>query len=83
MSDVVFEPEHDALIIRRAVVEFALLVFKFLELPLVFQRWVELITVAIDDVACTLLEISWALAHRPKQVGIDIDVIIAAEAGFL
>jgi hypothetical protein len=57
IGDVVFEPEHDALIICGAV-ELALLVFKASELSLVFQRRVELITVAIDDVACTLLEIS-------------------------
>jgi hypothetical protein len=81
IGDVVFEPEHDAPIICGAV-EFALLVFKTSELLLVLQRRIELIAIATDDVVCTLLEISRAFAHRPKQIGIAIDVIIAAEAGF-
>ena len=77
-----FEAEHDAPVIG-GIVELALLVFERSTLPFVFQWRIELIAVTVDNVARTLLEGPRTLAYRPNDIRVDIDVVIAAEAGFL
>jgi hypothetical protein len=79
---VVLEPEHHAFVVCR-VLKLAQPVFEGAELPCVFQRWVEILAVGVDNEACPLLEIPRPLAYRTLQVGIDIHVPIAAEAGLL
>jgi hypothetical protein len=79
---VVFEPEHDALIICR-VAELALLVLKGLELPCVFQRRVEGIAVAGYDEARTLVQAIRPLTYRTHEVRIIVLVIVALKSGLL
>ena len=63
--------------------ELALPVLERSKLPFVFQWRIELIAVTVDNMARTLLEAPRTLADGPNDIGVDIDVIIAAEAGFL
>src|SRR5262249_46052506 len=82
VGDIVFEPEHDALVIG-GIMELALLLPERSKLPFVFEGRIELIAVTVDNVARTLLEVPGPLAYWPHDIGVDIDVVIAAEAGFL
>ena len=76
-----FEPEHDARVVD-GIVELALMLLEGSKLPFVFQWRIELIAVTVDNVARTLLEVPRTLAYRPHDIGVDIDIVTAAEAGF-